>query len=441
MADSPFHSYSPKFFQALPSVEAAAERFARSGGLSTVWPALQTIARKHPSSRDFGVQLLHRHASLRADEVMLAHGDITFPVKVSDLSADGIARVRATIWGILPGTCELVPLEYAVDATTSTISPAHPDPALARDFVNILQSFGLDESLGLAWIGPRQDKVLESTFGRANVIRPLALLNSSYTSVEVTWRLPSAAADERATAKQECVQVCENVHSPITAFSFTNMTAFVLSQYCPALFQALPPVEVAASDFKSFGGFDKVERALAAVAEKHPSQAPYFGMQLLHRHSDLDADEVMVTYGAATFPIKRADLSAHSMQLRATVWGLRPGSEDFAPLEFAVDDQHGDGTAHLDTNLAQDIARVLRAFGLHRMLGLAAVRPGQGVVLETTYGRANIVMPIDLQLKPASAVQVLWPLSSLGTKSLRDCLTYCRTDDEGKHVAWGHIRV
>ncbi|KAK0567927.1 hypothetical protein OC844_000017 [Tilletia horrida] len=399
------------------------------------------MARKHPSSRDFGVQLLHRHASLRADEVMLAHGDITFPLQVSDLSADGIARVRATIWGILPGTCELVPLEYAVDATTSTISPAHPDPALARDFVNILQSFGLDESLGLAWIGPRQDKVLESTFGRANVIRPLALLNSSYTSVEVTWRLPSAAVDERATAKQECVQVCENVHSPITAFSFTNMTAFVLSQYCPALFQALPPVEVAASDFKSFGGFDKVERALAAVAEKHPSQAPYFGMQLLHRHSDLDADEVMVTYGAATFPIKRADLPAHSMQLRATVWGLRPGSEDFAPLEFAVDDQHGDGTNHLDTNLAQDIARVLRAFGLHRMLGLAAVRPGQGVVLETTYGRANIVMPIDLQLKPASAVQVLWPLSSLGTKSLRDCLTYCRTDDEGKHVAWGHIRV
>ncbi|KAE8232841.1 hypothetical protein CF326_g2123 [Tilletia indica] len=212
------------------------------------------------------------------------------------------------------------------------------------------------------------------------------------------------------------------------------MTA-VLRYYSPELFQSLPSVGQAAAGFKELGGLSIIEAVLAAMARKHPS-ARNFGVQLLHRHSDLDEDEIMLAYGSTTIPVKKSEISEASKEnVCATIWGIHPDGNKLLPLEFAFVENADDKLPNLDQELAMDFIRVLKQLGLENVLGLALVKPGQELGLETTHGRANIVLPANLIVTSANSIDVLWPLSALGGDSptLNKCVQTCWTNIKGGH--------
>ncbi|KAE8225050.1 hypothetical protein CF319_g2152 [Tilletia indica] len=205
-------------------------------------------------------------------------------------------------------------------------------------------------------------------------------------------------------------------------------------QYSPAHFDSLPSVEMAEARFNELGGLGKVAASLARVAQEHPA-SQHIGIQLLHRHCDLDEDEIMLAYGDATIPVKHAKLSAVSRgKVYATSWGLRSGSSEFVPLEFAFveDDRELPG---LDAELAENIARVLRALGLEQVLGLALVENPRSHGVEITHGRANVVMPGNLFAQHPKAFEVLWYLPTLGqpVQAGRNCLRSCLSNEYGMH--------
>ncbi|KAE8208501.1 hypothetical protein CF335_g375 [Tilletia laevis] len=211
------------------------------------------------------------------------------------------------------------------------------------------------------------------------------------------------------------------------------MSAAVLHNYSPALFESLPSVGRAAASFKESGGLHKIETALAAVAQKHPSAVNY-GVQLLHRHSGLDQDEIMLAYGPTTVPVKKSELSEASQDnIYATIWGIRPGSNELIPLEFAFADDAAEKLPELDQQLAQDFAYALYQLGLEHTLGLALVKPGQDLGLETTHGRANIVLPAKYLAKSGNLVDVCWPLTTLGPEFTKKCSQSCWTNVSGGH--------
>ncbi|CAD6974459.1 unnamed protein product [Tilletia controversa] len=198
------------------------------------------------------------------------------------------------------------------------------------------------------------------------------------------------------------------------------MSAAVLHNYSPVLFQSLPSVGRAAASFKESGGLCKIETALAA---------------LLHRHSGLDQDEIMLAYGPTTVPVKKSELSeASKNNIYAAIWGIRPGSDELIPLEFGFADAAAEKLPELDQQLAQDFAHVLYELGLEHVLGLALIKPGQDLGLETTHGRANIVLPAKYLAKSDNLVDVCWPLTTLGEKRVTKCIQTCRTTPNGHHI-------
>ncbi|CAD6886277.1 unnamed protein product [Tilletia laevis] len=217
-----------------------------------------------------------------------------------------------------------------------------------------------------------------------------------------------------------------------------NMTRAALELYSPQLFQSLLPIEAADCGFNDLGGLDKIGAALCDVAKKHPTAAANLGLQLLHRHADLDSDEILVGYGATTLPIKRSPLSSAALSmLHPTTWGLDLVQNRFVPLEFAfAKDGAMEMPEDLDFDLSQDFANIIYKFGLERTVGLALVDPNQQPGLEITHGRANIVIPATILVPSDRFVEVLWPLwtFSKDPKAHKTCFTACYKTFKGEHV-------
>ncbi|KAK0531455.1 hypothetical protein OC834_002944 [Tilletia horrida] len=217
------------------------------------------------------------------------------------------------------------------------------------------------------------------------------------------------------------------------------MTA-VLQRYDPSLFQKLPSIEDAAGTFKAYGGIDKIEAAFAAIVKKHAS-ASHFGLQLLHRHSSLAKDEIMLAHGHTTVPIKRADLSEAGLaNVFATVWGLRPDSDEFAPLEFAFVEDGATPIPSLDLDLASDIAKIIKEHNLENTIGLAVIDHDLELGLETTHGRANVIVPAALMAVSDRFTEVVWHLTALGQPKQvkKRCRVICWMDDRGTHHPNAH---
>ncbi|KAE8215286.1 hypothetical protein CF327_g1426 [Tilletia walkeri] len=197
-----------------------------------------------------------------------------------------------------------------------------------------------------------------------------------------------------------------------------------LHHYRPEVFHALPSVEQAAAMFTNTGGISKIEEALGITVQKYPTAAS-FGIQLLHRHSPLSNDEIMLAWQGTSIPLKVEDISAakRNSNVVPITWGLDPHTGSFVPLEFAlVEDK--DKVPMLDGDLAKDVADFLKVHGLARILGLALLPSGSQAGAEISVGRANVVLPADSFASLASFIEVLWPLCDPSGSSRR-CMLFC----------------
>ncbi|KAL9938508.1 hypothetical protein V8E36_002227 [Tilletia maclaganii] len=222
--------------------------------------------------------------------------------------------------------------------------------------------------------------------------------------------------------------------------------------YSPTFFHSLPDVGIADAEFKAAGGLhEALQRDLTVVIADHPVAASRYGLQLLHRHSDLDDDEVMLGHSNTTIPVKRKEISEAGLdRIHPTIWGMAPDSHDFIPLEFAFAEREGeDISPELDSSFAETLSSVLHAHGLEHLLGLSLIRNDMVKGVETTSDRANIVMPADVFSDMTDGIQVLWQLG-LGPSSLNGqphslaitCRLVCliRRSD-GAHFDIGHQEI
>ncbi|KAK0539899.1 hypothetical protein OC835_000926 [Tilletia horrida] len=222
------------------------------------------------------------------------------------------------------------------------------------------------------------------------------------------------------------------------------MPVLAFSSYSPAMFDNLPSVATANCNFQAAGGRAQLELELATIAAKHPVAADRFGIQLLHRHSRIDGDEVMIAFGRLSLPIKKADIDpVKGDRIYAVSWGLDPKkSKDndvaFVPLEFAYAEPGHSVGPTLDLEFAKDISAVLIAHDLADIIGIATISEDATPGLESTHGRANITLPGDAIKSKGKLIEVNWRLDPAG-KTLKQCSQFCQEDDNGTHNNYGHF--
>ncbi|KAL9938512.1 hypothetical protein V8E36_002231 [Tilletia maclaganii] len=138
---------------------------------------------------------------------MLAHGNVTIPVKRARIAETSLANIVPTIWGLDPEDDTFVPLEFAlIDGNPAHDDHAALDPDLAREVSHLLHSFDFERVLGLAILpaGDDHDLAVESTFERANILMPAQTYATlPPDAVEVVWQLGG-----QNRPKVECRQLC-----------------------------------------------------------------------------------------------------------------------------------------------------------------------------------------------------------------------------------------
>ncbi|KAL9938511.1 hypothetical protein V8E36_002230 [Tilletia maclaganii] len=220
--------------------------------------------------------------------------------------------------------------------------------------------------------------------------------------------------------------------------------------YSSSFFSSLPSVRAAGADFKAAGGLGpSLQADIALIIAKHPEVASRYGLQLLHRHSDIDDDEVMLAHYNTTIPVKRREISDVALgHIRPAIWGLAPGTNVFVPLEYAFTEDEEELSTQLDPAFAKDFSALLRAHNLERILGLAFIRKDITMGVETTFDRANVIMPADVYAEVKNAIQVLWQLALMPSGSAdqpHSLAVYCRQvcfvrGSDGEHFFLGHNR-
>ncbi|KAK0522630.1 hypothetical protein OC834_006211 [Tilletia horrida] len=198
----------------------------------------------------------------------------------------------------------------------------------------------------------------------------------------------------------------------------------VLDLYSPSLFDGLPSVEEAHCRFQAAGGIDATRDQLAAAAAKHTS-CEHFGIQLLHRHSDLDEDEVMIGFGRTVLPIRRNDIDPTQLdKIYANSWAIDPTSGEFVPVEFNMAGGGSKINSAVDKALFEDVAQVFQHHGLQDLLGLALIIgiDHNDIGLESTHGRANITIPSKMLSKHVEAIPVMWRLVIKSGGRTRNCI-------------------
>lgn len=123
---------------------------------------------------------------------------------------------------------------------------------------------------------------------------------------------------------------------------------------------------------------------------RHYGVETIFGLQLLHKHNQLTAEEKLTDIRGTSSPLN------FDMGARPSVWGFQPSAPTLVPLEYSLDAR----SVNFDVPHVQ---RFLHAFhdslgkaGLVDVLGLS-LYPGDGYPgrVEFTVGRSNISLRPD----------------------------------------------
>ncbi|KAK7398604.1 hypothetical protein QQX98_012013 [Neonectria punicea] len=178
----------------------------------------------------------------------------------------------------------------------------------------------------------------------------------------------------------------------------------------PKTYGSLPTLGEALDRFDQGPGQSVLDTDVRALFERTDSVANLFGIGLLHRHFDMDEDEILVEHGSTSTPWKLPQDPGNFMAGRIVPrsWRFGPGSGNaslqayefgFQPNQDDGDGDNVDPTAH--QAFIEELYGILEKNDLGSTLGLMAVSPdylpshGREVVkCERTFGRANVVFDI-----------------------------------------------
>lgn len=192
------------------------------------------------------------------------------------------------------------------------------------------------------------------------------------------------------------------------------MTEMVTVPYCSKVFHAIGDLRPSADQLNDLNGTAWIKTVGKDLLKKHGMNET-FGIGLLHRHFDIDDNQILVEFNNITLPWKTAMIAPEEdgSTISATSWKLIPQSDDkfaWMPYEFKWEPavkpeaalESASTSVPIDLNLEkyktflEEFSAALRKEGLEKVLGLR-VWPGQGFRggLERTEGKANIFLNPD----------------------------------------------
>lgn len=179
---------------------------------------------RHDMESRFGICLLHRHHSLRRNEIMVEErrkaGGREALVTVPRREASG----TPASWAVIDG--ELCPLEFTTDETAQQcLTDGEVPEAFIDEFKALAQSNPLGRYLGLGIVDRAfyddfadDDIAIEYTSGgkRASVVVPERRGTMDFEPIKTAWKFRKSDYDVVAGCvdKRECIKFCREDSSP-----------------------------------------------------------------------------------------------------------------------------------------------------------------------------------------------------------------------------------
>ncbi|KAJ5394741.1 hypothetical protein N7509_006528 [Penicillium cosmopolitanum] len=171
-----------------------------------------------------------------------------------------------------------------------------------------------------------------------------------------------------------------------------------IGEYSVDHFQTLPSLEVARTNFMELNGDDLVKDVFKKFFIEQ-SMDRTFGLAMLHRHFDLEPDEMLVDYEGTSVPWKSGHVSGMKPP-QSAIWAVSSDGE-FRPTEFYFSEGKDLNIGEDELGFMKRFQELLHEHNVTQSFGLCRY-PGDDFngLCEITHGRANI------NLKPNDAIHI-----------------------------------
>ena len=165
--------------------------------------------------------------------------------------------------------------------------------------------------------------------------------------------------------------------------------------------------------------------------------SPHYGISLLHRHFEMNANEVLVERDSVStpWPMPLGTSSFMGGHISPRSWLYDRDGATLRPYEFSF--HVGDKTPVVEgfNDFVSDLHVVLEAYGLTSLLGLSRLRPEDYIFdeqkrMEKTFGRANMIFDLPNSLfeqigkETATALWLFKPSGEAGIRTMV-CFSGC----------------
>ncbi|KAJ9602595.1 hypothetical protein H2200_012788 [Cladophialophora chaetospira] len=233
------------------------------------------------------------------------------------------------------------------------------------------------------------------------------------------------------------------------------MATSATAPYSSKIFNSLEDLFPATAKFEALKGSEWLHDVGKALLKEHGMNTT-FGFILLHRHFDIDEDQILVEFNNVTVPwLDAGKSSGKSKGFYATAWkpvtnessdgkgfAWMPYEFAFNPAPFGVDNAVGP----IDLNDAkykeflEAFSAALRSAGLDQLIGLSVIPEEDNLNgLEITEGKANILLRADQcdSIKDQDRVEAMWSFPG-GKYEAIGCAKGCLSPDSGGPHSWYH---
>jgi hypothetical protein len=191
--------------------------------------------------------------------------------------------------------------------------------------------------------------------------------------------------------------------NPIDLRSVAGEAPVRVAEYSPCIYQSLPGFDDIAKAFKDRKGKYFI-RAVREIYLKHGVEE-CLGVGLVHRHFDMDSDEILVQEGMISKPYTMKEIE--DSNIVPTSWTFRDNTLYPYEFEFAPSDATAFGFSQ---EFLTELRDLLKAFDYDTFLGITTYRKGP-TLFERTEGRNNILAVVEGDPASDHTVPASWYFS------------------------------
>jgi hypothetical protein len=220
------------------------------------------------------------------------------------------------------------------------------------------------------------------------------------------------------------------------------MTALILQPYSSSAFNTLPSLQDADAEFRERNAAAIVNSILGGIFTKH-NVHDILGVQLLHRHFNLDNDERLVDVGGASVPWADDGSEALDSRILPVSWAFQ--GDTYHPYEFRfVPPSQEPREPTVSEEFFAEFNEALKSHHLQGVLGIRSFKAGlsKKPEIEITKGRSNITFEYDSDAaEDDKAIEASWAFGGEGIASTATfCTSYCSSrSDYGGHNKYHQV--